>query len=212
MGLFIDITGQRFARLSVLGRAGSTRHKNATWHCVCDCGAACVVSSSDLRRGHTKSCGCAQIEAVITTGKRNRTHGKASGGKVVPEYPLWRGMKSRCYNKKSPQFKNYGARGITVCDEWRNSFAAFYRDMGPRPAPHLTVERKNNNRGYSKSNCVWATKSEQMRNTRFNVLNLSLAREAKSVRHAGGNLSAWARSKGVSESAARKAAIGQTWA
>ena len=90
-------------------------------------------------------------------------------------------MKDRCYNKRRDSFKYYGGRGITVCAEWRNSFEAFYRDMGPRPAPHRTIERKNNDLGYFKGNCIWATKTDQSRNRRSVVMNPELIIEAKSV-------------------------------
>lgn len=87
-----------------------------------------------------------------------------------PEYRVWVGMISRCYNPKYNGYKNYGERGIVICEEWRTSFIAFFHDMGPKPSPKLTIERLDNNKGYSPENCIWATRATQRRNTRTNRL------------------------------------------
>ncbi|BAW18975.1 hypothetical protein [Ralstonia phage RP12] len=87
------------------------------------------------------------------------------------EYCIWSGIKKRCYNKNSRKYKDYGGRGITMCDEWRESFEAFYADMGPRPSLGHSIDRKNNDEGYSKENCRWATAEEQQNNKRSNLLH-----------------------------------------
>lgn len=96
--------------------------------------------------------------------RRNETHGM----RRTPEYIIWTNMKARCSDKNRPDFKNYGGRGIQVCPRWRNSFLAFLADMGPRPSPRLTIERKRNNEDYSSVNCKWALTKEQRRNQRRN--------------------------------------------
>lgn len=209
MAELIDRVGQRFGRLLVLHREG-TKNDSPAWSCSCDCGNKTVVSSRSLTTGNTSSCGCLYREKAAAMGKGNVTHGRSSG-KDSAEYGIWHGMKTRCYNDKDPHFKNYGARGIKVCARWRDSFEEFYRDMGPRPAPYLTIERKNNDRGYYKANCVWATMSQQAQNRRNTVMNVELAREAKKVRDSGGNLMAWARDHGVDWRLAWAAAVGKTW-
>lgn len=155
---FIDITGQRFGRLTVLQRVGDTQSR---WLCVCDCGAEHISRGPDLRRGRTKACrGCSW----------HRKHGHSNGYSHSPEYTSWNGATQRCHNPGNDGYHNYGARGITVCDEWRASFEAFLRDMGPRP-PGTALERIDNDRGYEPSNCRWATSAEQARNTRRTRLN-----------------------------------------
>ena len=87
-----------------------------------------------------------------------------------PEWYIWRSMRNRCNNVRNPYYHNYGGRGIKVCYEWNQSFTNFYTDMGPRPSDKHTIERKDNNEGYNKNNCRWATKEEQRRNTRRNKI------------------------------------------
>ena len=98
-----------------------------------------------------------------------RTHGETIGQIFTPEYRAWRAMKARCYNPHTRAYHNYGGRGIQVCDEWRNSYETFVRDMGRRPSSRHTLERVNNNENYSPKNCIWATYADQARNKRTNV-------------------------------------------
>jgi hypothetical protein len=148
--------GARFGLVETLGpsitRPGS---KLGYTLCRCDCGRVWEVKTNSLKVGDTKSCGCAPNPG-------RTTHGMAR----TPEYKVWGGLISRCHNPQRDTYRWYGARGITVCEEWRHSFEAFYRDMGPRPWPGATVERKDNLLGYNPQNCVWATRFEQMQNTR----------------------------------------------
>ena len=123
MPKLIDLTGQRFGRLTVVERAENYVAPNgrqaARWVCLCDCGNKTTVVGGDLRTGRTKSCGCFEQESRYLS--RNIIH----GGFGTKLYNVWRGMKKRCYNPKNKFFKDYGGRGITVCDEWRDDFAKF---------------------------------------------------------------------------------------
>lgn len=157
---FKNITGHKFGRLRVISYQ-DTMDGKARWTCVCDCGSETTVTGDKLRRGTTRSCGCFRDEF---SGSHTRTHGM----KNTPIYGIWRAMLTRCYNKDSEGFALYGARGITVCDRWRNSFENFFADMGHRPEGK-TLDRRNNLEGYSPENCRWSTIAEQSRNRRSNI-------------------------------------------
>lgn len=185
-----DLTGEMHGRLTVTGFAGRDHRGKLCWQCRCACGGETAVRYDQLVSGHTRSCGCLSSEK---TAARTRTHGmsRARG----PEYVAWSNMMQRCTNPRYKWWKNYGGRGIAVCERWR-LFENFYADMGERPGKGYSIERKDNDLGYFPGNCVWATPKEQLRNTRRNQFitfqGLTLCRED------------WAIRQGLSREAIRK--------
>lgn len=128
--------------------------------CKCDCGKQAITSAHNLKKGMTVSCGCFAIESKT---RRATIH----GAKFSPAYQTWVAMKTRCTNPNDYSYRNYGGRGITICDRWKNSFKLFLLDMGHRPPGH-TLDRINNDKGYEPGNCRWATTWEQSNNRRNN--------------------------------------------
>lgn len=148
-----SLVGQQFNSLKVIQKL-EPRNGKQYWKCLCVCGRFSEVYTNRLRSGHTKSCGC---------GKARTTHRLSK----TPEYSVWAKMLQRCQNDKSQQYKHYGQRGIKVCDRW-HKFENFIADMGVRPSPLHSIERKQNDGDYCPENCLWATLKEQRRNTRRN--------------------------------------------
>lgn len=156
----LDLTKQRFGRLvaqKVVGMRGSC----FLWECLCDCGGITIVKVSALRSGHTTSCGCfgreRRREAVVTHGMSRKSI-----------HNVWHAMRQRCNNPKCKVYKNYGGRGIKVCEQWDgpDGFAQFLKDVGERPDEKLTLDRIDNDGNYEPSNVRWATRKQQSANSR----------------------------------------------
>lgn len=159
---FIDIEGQRFGRLTVLRRGENTSRGLARWVCKCDCGNEILASGGNLRFGHTTSCGCYKEEIVKTCSV---THGM----RRTRIYNIWTDIKSRCCNPNSNRHHVYFDRNIVMCDEWKNSFQSFYDwSIANGYTDELTIDRINNDEGYSPDNCRWVTNKENSRNKRNN--------------------------------------------
>ena len=159
-----DLTGQRFGRLVATTQTGKNKWGNPMWLCKCDCGEERIVNCHNLLRGHSKSCGCLQREA---TSKANSTHGMRS----TRLYRTWAHMRDRCYNPKDKRYDQYGGRGIKVCEEWCNSFQAFYEwAMENGYSDDLTIDRIDVNGNYEPSNCRWETLKAQANNRSNNRL------------------------------------------
>jgi len=156
MGQLIDLTGKIFGRLKVLS-IDSRKNKLIFWLCECECGNKKSIPGQPLKEGKTRSCGCFKKEEDI---RRNIKHNMS----LSSEYGIWRAMVQRCTNKKDKSYKNYGGRGIIVCERWL-IFDNFYEDMGNRPS-NWSIDRIDNNKGYSKDNCKWVNRSDQQLNKR----------------------------------------------
>ena len=178
MGKFIDYTGQKFGRLTVVERIGTkergTKHKIKTplWLCKCECGNEKIVTSAELRTGDVKSCGCLQLELISELSK---THGDATkNSKYYRLYKIWTHMLNRCEKPSDKAYPNYGGRGISVCAEWHDyqTFKTWSVDNGY--SDELSIDRIDNNGDYTSSNCRWTdfyTQANNRRSCRYVTIN-----------------------------------------
>jgi hypothetical protein len=171
MGRKIDLLGQRFGRLSVVADAGYRIGHSCAWVCQCDCGNKAVVRSQFLVAGLTQSCGCLHKETFTTL-----KHGFAKRDRKTRLYQIWEQMKQRCNSPNNNAFDRYGNKGIKVCDQW-NDYMSFHNDMIDSYLTHVaehgekdtTIDRKDNDKGYSPDNCRWATYKVQGNNRKVNL-------------------------------------------
>jgi len=158
-----NLVGLTLGRLTVTRFSHRNERSDQFWMCHCSCGKDKAINGSSLTSNRVLSCGCLRSENMV---KRNvPTHGMSHSR----EYKSWRAIMDRCLNPNDKSWKDYGGRGIIVCQRWQESFENFYADMGNKPTPKHSIERKNNDLGYDPSNCRWATVKEQNRNRRSNT-------------------------------------------
>lgn len=162
-GVLIGLTGNRYGKLLVIKRAPNFKGRVA-WLCKCDCGNEKIATTQLLRRGSTTSCGCLFKEWAVQFGINKSNSGDNRA--YHPLYNIYMKMLARCYDKFHVHYKNYGGRGITVCETWKNDFWKFVEDMGERPSLDHTLDREDNDGPYVKSNCRWVTWDIQGNNKR----------------------------------------------
>lgn len=189
----VDITGNKYHRLTVVQYVGINRNKRTLWLCQCDCGKEAIVSGVNLRRGTTRSCGCYMRDRILETCT---THGHFSGGKQTRLYAIWAGIKRRCLNSHVKIYFRYGGRGIKVCPEWMKfePFLEWATSNGYSDA--LSIDRIDNNGNYEPKNCRWATHKEQDNNRRSNK-NITFNGKTKTIQ-------AWAEYYGIKDATLRR--------
>lgn len=182
MGAFVDLTGERYGRLTVVSKAGK-RGKQICWKCICDCGTEKVIQGNSLKSGRIRSCGCLHKEIV---GSIRKSHGE-TGTRL---YQAWENMRARCNRPSAKRYKDYGGRGITVCEEWNCSYETF-RDwaLNNGYSDELTLDRIDVNGNYEPANCRWISNSAQQNNKR-NSRNITYAGKTQT-------LSQWAKEIGI---------------
>ena len=176
----IDMTGEKHGRLTVVERAGTNKDNRATWRCICDCGNQVTKSRPYINRSSNPSCGCAFKEMVAKRGKNNKTHGDTDSRL----YTIWKGMRYRCKNKEDAAYEYYGGRGIDVVDEWNDSYRVFKEWAEANGySEELSIDRVDNDKGYSPENCRWTDITTQNRN-RSNSVRVKLNGVSVSVKEA----------------------------
>ena len=183
----MDLIGHRYGRLTVVTISEPTAKGKPQWVCRCDCGNEHVASASNLRNGTVRSCGCLRSESARRASSMRRTHG-LTGSRLER---IWKGMCTRCYNRRSLAFAYYGDRGIVICDEWLMNRAAFFNwALSSGYRDWFSIDRINNDGPYSPENCRWVNAIEQANNTRRNRV----------IEHGGMRLTLaqWAKRAGIS--------------
>lgn len=176
---FQNLHNQIFGRLRVTYYCRKLKSGGYKWFCECECGEFTWVASGDLKKNKIKSCGCLakeyrNSEKSLSNLKNNTIHAHSLDDVRTPTFESYHHMKGRCLNKRDKAYKNYGGRGVKICERWLSSFSNFLEDMGEKPKGY-TLERINVNGHYEPSNCCWIPKSEQMKNTRRSVKNRNIA-------------------------------------
>lgn len=208
-----DLTGQRFGRWLVKFRDGYVG-KCVAWRVVCACGTEDVVSGASLRSGSSKSCGCFKRDWMSELGSRQTRHNHTSikihgRKKQSGTYNSWLGMKQRCFNPDHPSYKNYGGRGISICERWA-SFDNFLADMGKRP-PGMSIDRIDNDKDYGPDNCQWSSRAMQTRNRRVTKLSDDDVRAIKMAYSSGEKQTSIAQRYGVHSSHVSRICTGVKW-
>ena len=162
--------GDQFGRLIVTEQVEQRPNGHIFWLCSFSCGSTSIVYDYALKIGHTQSCGCWQKERASQTKMQHGMSRRKKGEHDTPEYRAWCKMKQRCLNPNNSEYARYGGRGITICQEFLDSFETWYAEIGPRPDPEYSLGRINNERGYEKGNIRWETKEQQDNNRRSNHL------------------------------------------
>lgn len=201
-----NLTGKRFQRLLVVRFLGKTRKATERrirwryyWECLCDCRNILITDGSSLTVGNTTSCGCAHVDAITRHGLFSTT-----------EYQIWAGMKQRCLNPLDANYKNYGARGIKVCQRWLDSFENFIADVGKRPVGY-SLDRIDNNGPYAPENCRWATPKQQAENRRKHQTYVHPNTRFITFNNQTKTITQWARSVGLGSGRALVNRIDRGW-
>lgn len=159
----LDLLGKKFDRLTAVEKTDKRINKHVVWKFLCDCGNEHFAMASEVKNGRTRSCGCLVSEVVSAI---RTSHGATVNYTPTPTYVVWQSMIRRCHAPAHKSFKDYGGRGIFVCERWHD-FENFLQDMGEKPKG-LSLDRIDNNKGYSPDNCSWRSMKEQSRNKRSN--------------------------------------------
>lgn len=213
MPKFIDLSGKKFGRWTVIERGEDHFTKSCVrltmWNCVCDCGTHKLVSAQALRKGTSTSCGCyAKENSSRLLAKRNKENAK-HGASKERLHAVWNSMVNRCYNKNNNCFQLYGARGISVCEEWKNDYMEFKKWALENGYDELaeyskcTIDRIDNSKGYAPNNCRWVTAKEQANNRRNNVTITAFGKTQ--------NLLAWSKETGINYGTLRTRIVKNKW-